>query len=156
MWRRSSFCSYTVRLAPAARSILVFAVITAAFLINNSLKTGHRLKLHCVVVTFWRRLFPFIDGFGVNLSCRMDPDGGAETQKAVSLQWKSYKLVQDPIIRRVSQKIYRYDGVHFSVPVRSNLHSLIFANLLPKIFLVYSFYNISGLRISSCGWIAGS
>lgn len=47
----------------------------------------------------------------------MDPDGGAETQKAVSLQWKSYKLVQDPIIRRVSQKIYRYDGVHFSVPV---------------------------------------
>uniref|UniRef100_H3DBT3 SET domain containing 1A, histone lysine methyltransferase n=1 Tax=Tetraodon nigroviridis TaxID=99883 RepID=H3DBT3_TETNG len=46
----------------------------------------------------------------------MDPDGGAETQKAVSLQWKSYKLVQDPIIRRVAQKIYRYDGVHFSVP----------------------------------------
>lgn len=49
----------------------------------------------------------------------MDPDGGAESQKAVSLQWKSYKLVQDPIIRRVAQKIYRYDGVHFSVPVGS-------------------------------------
>ncbi|XP_029944923.1 histone-lysine N-methyltransferase SETD1A isoform X3 [Salarias fasciatus] len=46
----------------------------------------------------------------------MDPDSGAETQKAVSLQWKSYKLVQDPAIRRVTQKIYRYDGVHFSVP----------------------------------------
>ncbi|XP_019950137.2 histone-lysine N-methyltransferase SETD1A [Paralichthys olivaceus] len=46
----------------------------------------------------------------------MDPDSGAETQKAVSLQWKSYKLVQDPTIRRVTQKIYRYDGVHFSVP----------------------------------------
>lgn len=57
------------------------------------------------------------DGFPVGPSCRMDPDGGADTQKAVSLQWKSYKLVQDPIIRRVSQKIYRYDGVHFSVPV---------------------------------------
>lgn len=51
------------------------------------------------------------------LSCRMDPDSGAEAQKAVSLQWKSYKLVQDPAIRRVTQKIYRYDGVHFSVPV---------------------------------------
>lgn len=50
-------------------------------------------------------------------SCRMDPDGGADSQKAVSLQWKSYKLVQDPAIRRVTQKIYRYDGVHFSVPV---------------------------------------
>ncbi|KAF0033018.1 hypothetical protein F2P81_015308 [Scophthalmus maximus] len=46
----------------------------------------------------------------------MDPDGGADSQKAVSLQWKSYKLVQDPAIRRVTQKIYRYDGVHFSVP----------------------------------------
>ncbi|XP_008327561.1 histone-lysine N-methyltransferase SETD1A isoform X2 [Cynoglossus semilaevis] len=45
----------------------------------------------------------------------MDPDGGAEA-KAFSLQWKSYKLVQDPAIRRVAQKIYRYDGVHFSVP----------------------------------------
>ena len=47
----------------------------------------------------------------------MDPDSGAETQRALSLQWKSYKLVQDPAIRRVAQKIYRYDGVHFSVPV---------------------------------------
>ncbi|XP_051904101.1 histone-lysine N-methyltransferase SETD1A isoform X2 [Hippocampus zosterae] len=46
----------------------------------------------------------------------MDPDSGADTQKAVSLQWKSFKLVQDPAIRRVAQKIYRYDGVHFSVP----------------------------------------
>ncbi|XP_028310215.1 histone-lysine N-methyltransferase SETD1A [Gouania willdenowi] len=46
----------------------------------------------------------------------MDPDSGAEAQKAVSLQWKSYKLVQDPAIRRAAQKIYRYDGVHFSVP----------------------------------------
>ncbi|XP_055079844.1 histone-lysine N-methyltransferase SETD1A [Periophthalmus magnuspinnatus] len=46
----------------------------------------------------------------------MDPDTGADTQKAVSLQWKSYKLVQDPATRRVTQKIYRYDGVHFSVP----------------------------------------
>ncbi|MED6244987.1 hypothetical protein ATANTOWER_029056 [Ataeniobius toweri] len=46
----------------------------------------------------------------------MDPDSGTETQKAVSLQWKSYKLVQDPAIRRVTQKVYRYDGVHFSVP----------------------------------------
>ncbi|XP_037331899.2 histone-lysine N-methyltransferase SETD1A [Pungitius pungitius] len=46
----------------------------------------------------------------------MDPDGGADSQKAVSLQWQSYKLVQDPATRRVAQKIYRYDGVHFSVP----------------------------------------
>ncbi|KAI9539494.1 hypothetical protein NQZ68_005574 [Dissostichus eleginoides] len=46
----------------------------------------------------------------------MDPDGGADSQKAVSLQWQSYKLVQDPANRRVAQKIYRYDGVHFSVP----------------------------------------
>lgn len=55
-------------------------------------------------------VFPFV-------SCRMDPDAEADTQKAVSLQWKSYKLVQDPTIRRVTQKVYRYDGVHFSVPV---------------------------------------
>ena len=47
----------------------------------------------------------------------MDPDSGADTQRALSLQWKSYKLVQDPAIRRVAQKIYRYDGIHFSVPV---------------------------------------
>lgn len=49
----------------------------------------------------------------------MDPDGGADTQRTLSLQWKSYKLVQDPAIRRVAQKIYRYDGIHFSVPVRA-------------------------------------
>lgn len=47
----------------------------------------------------------------------MDPDSGADSQRALSLQWKSYKLLQDPAIRRVAQKIYRYDGIHFSVPV---------------------------------------
>lgn len=47
----------------------------------------------------------------------MDPDSGADTQRTLSLQWKSYKLVQDPALRRVAQKIYRYDGIHFSVPV---------------------------------------
>ncbi len=47
----------------------------------------------------------------------MDPDSGADTQQTLSLQWKSYKLVQDPALRRVTQKIYRYDGIHFSVQV---------------------------------------
>lgn len=49
-------------------------------------------------------------------SYSMDPDSEPDTQRALSLQWKSYKLVQDPAIRRVNNKIYRYDGVHFSVP----------------------------------------
>lgn len=47
----------------------------------------------------------------------MDPDSEADSQRALSLQWKSYKLLQDPTIRRVAQKIYRYDGIQFSVPV---------------------------------------
>lgn len=47
----------------------------------------------------------------------MDPDSGADKHCALSLQWKSYKLVQDPAIRRATQKIYRYDGIHFNVPV---------------------------------------
>ncbi|KAG7272655.1 hypothetical protein CRUP_008483 [Coryphaenoides rupestris] len=34
----------------------------------------------------------------------MDPDSGTESQRALSLQWKSYKLVQDPALRRVTQK----------------------------------------------------
>ncbi|XP_047656549.1 histone-lysine N-methyltransferase SETD1A isoform X2 [Tachysurus fulvidraco] len=46
----------------------------------------------------------------------MDPDSGADTQRTLSLQWKSYKLLQDPAIRRVAQKVYRYDGIHFSIP----------------------------------------
>ncbi|XP_029106167.1 histone-lysine N-methyltransferase SETD1A isoform X2 [Scleropages formosus] len=46
----------------------------------------------------------------------MDPDSGLEAQRALSVPWKSYKLIQDPAIRRVSQKVYRYDGVHFNVP----------------------------------------
>lgn len=50
-------------------------------------------------------------------SYSMDPDSEPDTQRALSLQWKSYKLVQDPATRRVNNKIYRYDGVHFSVPV---------------------------------------
>ncbi|KAJ8402648.1 hypothetical protein AAFF_G00367310 [Aldrovandia affinis] len=53
---------------------------------------------------------------GEALSDSMDPDSGADSQRALSLQWKSYKLIQDPAIRRVAQKVYRYDGVHFSVP----------------------------------------
>ncbi|KAJ8253610.1 hypothetical protein COCON_G00202220 [Conger conger] len=53
---------------------------------------------------------------GEALSESMDPDSGADSQRALSLQWKSYKLIQDPAIRRVAQKVYRYDGVHFSVP----------------------------------------
>lgn len=47
----------------------------------------------------------------------MDPDSGVDTQRTLNLQWKSYKLVQDPGLRRVTQKIYRYDGIHFSIPV---------------------------------------
>lgn len=100
---------------------LSLSVTAAAVGINIWLKQD--VFPSCVVLCprFWR---PLGDGFPVGPSCRMDPDGGAETQKAVSLQWKSYKLVQDPIIRRVSQKIYRYDGVHFSVPVSSFPSSL--------------------------------
>nr|XP_055049801.1 histone-lysine N-methyltransferase SETD1A isoform X2 [Misgurnus anguillicaudatus] len=45
----------------------------------------------------------------------MDPDSGVDTQRTFSLQWKSYKLVQDPALRRVTQKIYRYDGIHFNI-----------------------------------------
>ncbi|XP_069044100.1 histone-lysine N-methyltransferase SETD1A [Lepisosteus oculatus] len=46
----------------------------------------------------------------------MDPDSGADTQRALNVQWRSYKLIVDPALKKVSQKIYRYDGVHFSVP----------------------------------------
>lgn len=85
----------------------------AAILLCFSMGSDEATLPPCVVV----HVFSLID------SSRMDPDGGAESQKAVSLQWKSYKLVQDPIIRRVAQKIYRYDGVHFSVPVGSHASS---------------------------------
>lgn len=85
----------------------------AAILLWFSMESDEATLPPCVVV----HVFALID------SSRMDPDGGAESQKAVSLQWKSYKLVQDPIIRRVAQKIYRYDGVHFSVPVGSHASS---------------------------------
>lgn len=93
-------------------------------------------------------------GISLNLSCRMDPDGGAETQKAVSLQWKSYKLVQDPIIRRVAQKIYRYDGVHFSVPVGWFTFCAIFGcvyNFRFESQSVKSFRTLDFLRWVNCG-----
>lgn len=100
---------------------------------NDSISVGLCYKGNCFCKQHKKikKLLLFFRGFGsvlenqprlVTLS-RMDPDGGAESQKAVSLQWKSYKLVQDPIIRRVAQKIYRYDGVHFSVPVGSRTSS---------------------------------
>lgn len=51
----------------------------------------------------------------------MEQDGGADGQKAPSFQWRNYKLIVDPALdpalRRPSQKVYRYDGVHFSVNV---------------------------------------
>lgn len=51
----------------------------------------------------------------------MDQEGGGDGQKAASFQWRNYKLIVDPALdpalRRPSQKVYRYDGVHFSVSV---------------------------------------
>jgi hypothetical protein len=51
----------------------------------------------------------------------MDQEGGGDGQKAPSFQWRNYKLIVDPALdpalRRPSQKVYRYDGVHFSVNV---------------------------------------
>lgn len=51
----------------------------------------------------------------------MDQEGGGDGQKAPSFQWRNYKLIVDPALdpalRRPSQKVYRYDGVHFSVSV---------------------------------------
>ncbi|XP_029462763.1 histone-lysine N-methyltransferase SETD1A [Rhinatrema bivittatum] len=50
----------------------------------------------------------------------MDQESGGELQKAPNFQWRCYKLLVDPALRRASQKIasqkiYRYDGVYFSV-----------------------------------------
>lgn len=51
----------------------------------------------------------------------MDQEGGGDGQKAPSFQWRNYKLIVDPALdpalRRPSQKVYRYDGIHFSVNV---------------------------------------
>lgn len=51
----------------------------------------------------------------------MDQEGGGDGQKTPSFQWRNYKLIVDPALdpalRRPSQKVYRYDGVHFSVNV---------------------------------------
>ncbi|GAB0202423.1 histone-lysine N-methyltransferase SETD1A-like [Grus japonensis] len=46
----------------------------------------------------------------------MEPETGGDSQRVPSVPWRSYKLVVDPALRRAPQKIYRYDGVHFSVP----------------------------------------
>ncbi|XP_031460891.1 histone-lysine N-methyltransferase SETD1A-like [Phasianus colchicus] len=46
----------------------------------------------------------------------MEPEVGGESQRPPSVPWRSYKLVVDPALRRAPQKVYRYDGVHFSVP----------------------------------------
>ncbi|TFJ97894.1 multiple epidermal growth factor-like domains protein 8 [Platysternon megacephalum] len=46
----------------------------------------------------------------------MDQESGGDIQKAPNFQWRSYKLVIDPALRRAPQKVYRYDGVHFSAP----------------------------------------
>lgn len=46
----------------------------------------------------------------------MEPEAGAESQRPPSAPWRSYKLLVDPALRRAPQKVYRYDGVHFSVP----------------------------------------
>ncbi|KAM4697671.1 histone-lysine N-methyltransferase SETD1A [Rhinophrynus dorsalis] len=43
----------------------------------------------------------------------METDG--ESHRAAGFQWRSYKLLLDPALRRDAQKIYRYDGVHFNI-----------------------------------------
>ncbi|XP_027489006.1 histone-lysine N-methyltransferase SETD1A-like, partial [Corapipo altera] len=46
----------------------------------------------------------------------MEPEGGGDAPRTPNVPWRSYKLVLDPALRRGGQKVYRYDGVHFSVP----------------------------------------
>ncbi|KYO20533.1 histone-lysine N-methyltransferase SETD1A [Alligator mississippiensis] len=46
----------------------------------------------------------------------MDQEGGGDFPRAPNVPWRSYKLLVDPALRRAPQKIYRYDGVHFSAP----------------------------------------
>ncbi|XP_062840971.1 histone-lysine N-methyltransferase SETD1A [Trichomycterus rosablanca] len=46
----------------------------------------------------------------------MDPEGEADTRPLLCVDWKSYKLLQDPATRRVARKIYRFDGIYFSEP----------------------------------------
>uniref|UniRef100_H0XRP1 [histone H3]-lysine(4) N-methyltransferase n=1 Tax=Otolemur garnettii TaxID=30611 RepID=H0XRP1_OTOGA len=49
----------------------------------------------------------------------MDREGGKDRRKFPSFQWENYKLIIDPALdppsRRTSQKVYRYDGIRFSV-----------------------------------------
>lgn len=65
----------------------------------------------------------------------MDQEGGGDGQKAPSFQWRNYKLIVDPALdpalRRPSQKVYRYDGVHFSVNVSAPGRSLPARELWP-------------------------
>lgn len=93
----------------------------------------------------------------------MDPDSGADTQQTLSLQWKSYKLVQDPALRRVTQKIYRYDGIHFSVQVWTYIiinedcqteHTYI--HIRAYLCEVCVFCLFLGFRIPACGGLAWS
>ncbi|KAG8545782.1 hypothetical protein GDO81_020331, partial [Engystomops pustulosus] len=43
----------------------------------------------------------------------MEPEG--ESHRAAGFQWRSYKLLLDPALRKATQKVYRYDGVHFNI-----------------------------------------
>lgn len=69
----------------------------------------------------------------------MDQEGGGDGQKAPSFQWRNYKLIVDPALdpalRRPSQKVYRYDGVHFSVNVSAPGRSLPAGELGPTLRL---------------------
>ncbi|TRZ07440.1 hypothetical protein HGM15179_019668, partial [Zosterops borbonicus] len=47
----------------------------------------------------------------------MEPEPGGDAPRTPSVPWRSYKLVLDPALRRGGQKLYRYDGVHFSLPL---------------------------------------
>lgn len=132
------------------QSLLIYVFKETSFASNihdntNKSTSSDEPTLSCVVV----HVAALID------SRRMDPDGGAESQKAVSLQWKSYKLVQDPIIRRVAQKIYRYDGVHFSVPVGSHAlswHTFTGSTTQLYVIAVFTSCRTRGfLRWGNCG-----
>ncbi|TSO88075.1 Histone-lysine N-methyltransferase SETD1B-A [Bagarius yarrelli] len=41
-----------------------------------------------------------------------------ETEKTPN--WSSYKLIVDPVLESGKEKIYRYDGLHFSAPIDEN------------------------------------
>lgn len=89
-------------------------VTIVTLLVNNCCSVGSAIDLHFIFS--FKASNCLIDQH----QCSINLSECIESEAERTLNWSSYKLLVDPLLDGGKEKLYRYDGLHFSTPVSFN------------------------------------